>query len=62
MMDKVEGYRCAMLAVLRDATLKDDKILEVLEVLMDAQNIEKEAAAWANSQALEAAQDMEPKG
>ena len=34
-----------MLAVLRDETLEDDEILEVLEVLMEVQNIEKSTAA-----------------
>ena len=56
-MDKVECYRRAMLAVLRDETLKDDEILEVLEVLMEARNIEKStAAAWASYQV-----DQEPQ-
>ena len=46
-MDKVECYNRAMLAVLRDETLEDDEILEVLEVLMEARNIERAtAAAW----------------
>ena len=50
-MNKIECYRCAMLAVLRD------EILEVLEVLMEAQNIEKStAAAWASYQV-----DQEPQ-
>ena len=46
-MDKVECFNRAMLAVLRDVTLEDDEILEVLEVLMEARNIERAtAAAW----------------
>ena len=46
-MNKIECYRRAMLAVLRDETLEDDEILEVLEVLMEARNIEKTTAeAW----------------
>lgn len=46
-MNKIECYRRAMLAVLRDETLEDDEILEVLEVLMEARNIEMAtAAAW----------------
>ena len=46
-MDKVECYNRAMLAVLRDETLEDDEILEVLEVLMEARTIERAtAAAW----------------
>lgn len=44
-MNKIECYRRAMLAVLRDETLEDDEILEVLEVLMEVQNIEKSTAA-----------------
>ena len=46
-MNKIKCYRRAMLAVLRDETLEDDEILEVLEVLMEARNIEKTTAeAW----------------
>lgn len=46
-MNKIECYGRAMLAVLRDETLEDDEILEVLEVLMEARNIERATvAAW----------------
>lgn len=46
-MNKIECYGRAMLAVLRDETLEEDEILEVLEVLMEARNIERAtAAAW----------------
>lgn len=58
-MNKVECYRRAMLAVLRDETLEDDEILEVLEVLMEAQNIEKStAAAWASYQVDQDPQEL----
>ena len=55
-MDKIECYRRAMLAVLR-SSMKDDAKLEVLAALMEARNIERDAAEWANSQALEGAQE-----
>lgn len=55
-MDKIECYECAMLAVMRDELFEDDVKLKVLETLMEARNLEKEAAAWANYQAGEGAQ------
>ena len=44
-MDKVECYNCAMLAVLRDEELEDIEKLEILDVLMEARNIERATAA-----------------
>ena len=55
-MDKIECYKCAMIAVMRDDILEDDVKLDVLATLMEARNLEKEAAAWANYQAGEGAQ------
>lgn len=40
-MDKIECYECAMLAIMRDKVLLDGAKLKVLEVLMEARNIEK---------------------
>lgn len=46
-MDKVECYNCAMMTVLRDEELEDNEKLEILDVLMEARNIERAtAAAW----------------
>lgn len=46
-MNKIECYKRAMLAVLRDKVLTDDAKLYILEVLMDAQRLEKTTAeAW----------------
>ena len=46
-MDKVECYNCAMLVVLRDEELEDIEKLEILDVLMEARNIERATAvAW----------------
>lgn len=46
-MDKVECYNRAMLVVLRDEELDDNEKLEILDVLMEARNIERAtAAAW----------------
>ena len=46
-MDKVECYNCAMLAVMQADGLEVIEKLEILEVLMEARNIEKTtAAAW----------------
>lgn len=46
-MDKVECYTCAMLSVMQDEALEDVEKLDVLEVLMEARNIERAtAAAW----------------
>lgn len=56
-MDRIECYNCAMLAVMHAEELEDIEKLEVLEVLMEARNIERDAAEWVNSQALEGAQE-----
>lgn len=46
-MDKVECYNRAMMTVLRDEELEDTEKLEILDVLMEARNIERAtAAAW----------------
>ena len=46
-MDKVECYNRAMITVLRDEELDDNEKLEILDVLMEARNIERAtAAAW----------------
>lgn len=46
-MDKVECYNRAMITVLRDEELEDTEKLEILDVLMEARNIERAtAAAW----------------
>lgn len=55
-MDKVKCYTCAMLSVMQDEGLGDIEKLEVLEVLMEARNLEREATAWANYQADKEAQ------
>lgn len=55
-MDKVKCYTCAMLSVMQDEALEDIEKLEVLEVLMEARNLEGEAAAWASCRAEEGAQ------
>ena len=50
-MDKIECYKCAMIAVLRDEELEDIEKLEILDVLMEARNIERAtAAAWKTSE------------
>ena len=46
-MDKIECYNCAMFAVMRDEELEDIEKLEILDVLMEARNMERAtAAAW----------------
>lgn len=46
-MEKVECYNCAMMAVLRSEDLEGIEKLEILDVLMEARNIERAtAAAW----------------
>lgn len=46
-MDKVKCYNCAMMAVMQDEALEDIEKLDVLEVLMEARNIERATAeAW----------------
>lgn len=46
-MDKVECYNCAMMTVLRDEELENIEKLEILDVLMEARNIERATvAAW----------------
>lgn len=46
-MDKVKCYTCAMLSVMQDEELEDIEKLEILEVLMEARNIERATAeAW----------------
>lgn len=46
-MDKVECYNCAMLAVMQADGLEGIEKLEILDVLMEARNIERAtAAAW----------------
>lgn len=44
-MDKVKCYTCAMLSVMQDEELEGIKKLEILEVLMEARNIERATAA-----------------
>lgn len=55
-MDKVKCYNCAMLSVMQDEELEDIEKLEILEVLMEARSIEREAAAWDSCRAEEGAQ------
>lgn len=46
-MDNVECYNCAMLAVMQADGLEGIEKLEILDVLMEARNIEKTTAeAW----------------
>lgn len=46
-MDRIECYNCAMLAVMHAEELEDIEKLEILDVLMEARNIERStAAAW----------------
>lgn len=45
-MDKVKCYTCAMLSVMQDEALEDIEKLEILDVLMEARNIERATAAW----------------
>lgn len=46
-MDKVECYNRAMMTVLRDEELDDNEKLEILDVLMEARNMERATAvAW----------------
>lgn len=46
-MDKIKCYTCAMLSVMQDEALEDIEKLDVLEVLMEARNIERATAvAW----------------
>lgn len=46
-MDKVECYNRAMMTVLRDEELENIEKLEILDVLMEARNIERATvAAW----------------
>ena len=55
-MDKVKCYTCAMLSVMQDEALEDIEKLEILEVLMEARNLEREAAAWSSCRAEDGAQ------
>lgn len=55
-MDKVKCYTCAMLSVMQADGLEGIEKLEILEVLMEARNLEREAAAWASCRAEEGAQ------
>lgn len=56
-MDKIECYKCAMLAVMRDGILEDDVKLDVLATLMEAQKSELDLkAAWSAYQTGEGAQ------
>lgn len=46
-MDKIECYNCAMITVMQADGLEDIEKLEILDVLMEARNIEMAtAAAW----------------
>nr|DAH27834.1 MAG TPA: hypothetical protein [Caudoviricetes sp.] len=46
-MDKIECYNCAMLAVMKADGLEDIEKLEILDVLMEARNMERATvAAW----------------
>lgn len=46
-MDKVECYNRAMMTVLRDEELENIEKLEILDVLMEARNIERATVtAW----------------
>lgn len=46
-MDKVKCYTRAMLSVMQDEAMEDIEKLEILEVLMEARNIERATvAAW----------------
>lgn len=57
-MDKVECYNRAMITVLRDEELDDNEKLEILDVLMEARNIERATtAAWSAYQADKGAQE-----
>lgn len=57
-MDKIECYKCAMIAVMRDEIMEDDVKLEVLATLMEARKVELDLkAAWSAYQADKGAQE-----